>query len=204
MFQLFGGAEKPAVRVKSSPADDDRIADVGAEDRDDAALRLERELAVLLARKPLHRTHIAGRDVDEDDGETPLVPVTGEEHASTHDGSTATRPDSGPEAHSAATGTPPADGATLQTETDTAQRWMKSTRKNRRSALFRKSASVAITFVVTAFIISIVAVILFGLPDGVKQFTAAGDRTALITTRKVGTVPVKANIAPARLQWVSK
>lgn len=207
-FQSFGSVEKTAARAKRlPPVDDAPASDGAAKAADEAALRLERELAVVLSRKPQHHTLYTAPCTGEDDGETPLIHAS-EGNAAAYGERTrsaGTVSSNGLSPASAETLTPPADCNTqhisaTSSEPGTQERWMKSTRIHRRSALFRKSASVAVTFTVTTFIVLMVAVILFGLPNGARKFTAAGDRAALIKTRTVGTVPVQANTSTGRMR----
>ncbi|MBU2582959.1 MAG: hypothetical protein KJ622_14710 [Alphaproteobacteria bacterium] len=205
MFQVFGSGEKSAARNEPSPsAVNESLLGEHTEAGDEVSLRLERELAVVLARKPKHRWIAADALADDSDDETPIVFDTAANSSSEQSDVNQAAQEESADDIAPASNPPPQKIVSTSHHGGTAERWRKSTRINRRSHFFRKSASVAITFAVTAFIISIVAAILFGLPDGLRKLTSSNDRTALITTRSVGTIPVTAAPAPARMQWVSK
>ncbi|MBU1211763.1 MAG: hypothetical protein KJ587_10880 [Alphaproteobacteria bacterium] len=203
MFQIFATGTRSAGRHENSTRAIELVPIDAEADDDDASLRIEKELAVLLARKPKHRTKPAAADSRHDD-EAPLA-LMDEEVASTPGESdeAATPERIRKTAAEKVSGVEPA--SKVQThqpgESTTRDRWMKSTRRSRRSNLFRKTASVVITLVVTAFIISIVAAILFGLPDGFKDLLASNARTAAIA----GTIDAAVALEPVspRLRWVS-
>lgn len=204
MFQVFGNAAKPAERPeKSSHIGELASTDTQIDAPEDASFRLEKELAVLLARKPKHRKMPTAFAADHDD-EAPLLQADeGGDRPPVQVAETATRAKSGDDVVGEAPGLDSASSVETVTNADseTRDRWMKSTRRSRRSNLFRKTASVAITLAVTAFIISIVAAILFGLPDGFKNLIASNARTAAIAGKLDAAIP--AEPVPVRLRWVS-
>lgn len=162
----------------------------------DAEMRLERELAVILSRKPNQKRKAEPADdfVDE-------APYAGDDW------------DSEPQNYESATDEPAdlAEAYRLDGEVDgppvmhafppppdtppserSKEHWMRSTRRNRRSKFFRKTASFVITLVVTAFIVSLVAVILFGMPKGVGQLFSNPANIAVVGQIKD---------PPSRLEW---
>ena len=203
--ELVNGAKSAARGKKSSRKIEQASVSEDIGTADNAALRLERELAVLLARKPKHRKRPPIADSEDLDHEAPLLLDADEDN------------DDNPVRYKESLAAPNTTGTVAaeesevataenakpveKTESETCTRWMQSTRRSRRSNLFRKTASVAITFAVTAFIISVVAIILFGLPNGFKEMIASNDRTAAITS-KVGPTEI-AKPAPVRMRWVS-
>ncbi|KUO58176.1 MAG: hypothetical protein APF80_12005 [Alphaproteobacteria bacterium BRH_c36] len=200
MFQIFATGTRSAGRRENlSRAIELVPIDAETDVDEDTSLRIEKELAVLLARKPRHRKKTAATDAGHDD-EAPLA-LTGNDVDSTPAKSDeAAAPPSARKA--AARKVSDVEFATVNSgDSSTRDRWMKSTRRSRRSNLFRKTASVVITFTVTAFIISIVAAILFGLPKGFKDLLASNARTATIAG-KVDAAVTPEPVSP-RMRWVS-
>lgn len=203
MLQVFSNRTKPAVGLDRSSRDTSAdAASSGTDQSNDAALRLERELAVLLARKPKHRESSPGADLDPHDDEASLLPADEQGQSGvleSHEPDAAETSDS--EVAQTETGATTSDAPVEMRVAETRNRWMKSTQRSRRSSMFRKTASVAITFAVTTFIISVVAVILFGMPNGFKKLIALNDRTAAMTSKAVPTMAV--DRATGRMRWVS-
>ncbi len=189
------------------------LVEIGEDDtRDEAALRLERELAVVLARKPKHRA-AAKPSTPAIEDDAPFIAATEPEGVSR-----AGRAESAPDP-----AMPAAMDARLSSEVATSevtlrpaaspeeaqQRWMQSSRRKRRSLVMRKTASFVITLCVTAFIVSLTAVFLFGLPEDLAGFTAKPSPAELERTTFTG-MPHKLKAdagdptsAPVRLRWVA-
>lgn len=176
---------------KKSPNDAAAGAAAGSESNvakgagaDEASVRLERELAVLLARRPKHHpasVEDVGAVDDEvpfDFGETP-EPASRSPNPPNH-----AMDDAPPDLR------PPVEAAG-----DTHTRWLKTTRRKRRSKALLKAASFAITLVVTAFIVSLVAVMLFGLPAPLKEFGSLGGTNAVAETGPAGLKPAASAVA---------
>lgn len=83
----------------------------------------------------------------------------------------------------------------------TRERWMKTTRRIRRAQVFRKTGSMVISLFVTSFIIVVVAVILFGLPDSIDKLRAASAAANDLIVGDIGEAALDEPI-PIRLQWV--
>lgn len=164
-------------------------------------VRLERELAALMSRQPKQSPQPLAVPRQPYDSETPLIlnALTDE-----FDDGRAYFGDDGHEgcAQEVQQAVRPRfeSSSPAVNRTKTRDRWLRSTRRNRRSTMFRKTASFAITLLVTAFIISIVAMILFGFPDGIKRLRTAG---ASNPTLAVGGVATVSETAPVRLRRVA-
>ncbi len=205
MLQFFGNDAKgkPSRKKSSRRIKQDAVSE-RVDSSEDASLRLEKELAVLLARKPKHRISTQIADSEDHDDEASLLPAddsgffdaVGEAEETVEIDIPETALGNETRTDAVASSEP-----SKMSDSETRERWMRSSWRSRRSNLFRKTASVAITFAVTTFIISIVAVILFGMPDGFKKLIATNDRTAAISSNVSPTNT--ADHAPVRMRWVS-
>jgi hypothetical protein len=83
----------------------------------------------------------------------------------------------------------------------TRNRWMKTTRRIRRAQVFRKTGSMVISLLVTSFIIVVVAIMLFGLPDSIDKLRAASAAANALIVGDIGEAAHDEPI-PIRLQWV--
>ncbi len=179
-------------------------------------LQLERDLAVILARQPKPGSdHQTFEDFIDDE----LAFIGSEDLSDTAE-------------ENGAHETPDIDAVPAQTEThldetligvqarapklsptETRERWLKSSKRSRRSIMFRTAASFAITIFVTAFIVSIVAAILFGLPEGFEKLNLSAKKatTEIATTATAETMApddgAQASnedaLPPPRLRWIS-
>ncbi|MCH9808585.1 MAG: hypothetical protein K0U74_12715 [Alphaproteobacteria bacterium] len=215
ILDIFKGNSRKKAKPPPLPGEDETGLAADGADVSKTELRLERELAVLLARNPKHSPpkQAAPDDYDIDEplhlSETAKTEVVGITPA--------------PHAHGAETRASPLPDESTPPTTATRNRglgprpetpWIKSAGRSHRASFVRKAASVAITLLVTGFIISIVAVILFGMPSGFNPPKAFADRTATLTPASAkphGPATMKAPTTartprqppPPRLQWVT-
>lgn len=217
MQMLAGGGESVSRRKTAQRKPRQAPIETDGNAADELALRLEKELAIVLSRRPKHHNKTLTAS-DLHDSEEPLLLDGAEElyvyansatseEASTGDDSVAENPaitkaganTTASERHERVAAKP------AQGETATHSQWVKSTRRSRRTNMFRKTASVAITLTVTTFIISVVAVILFGLPNKLKRNFALQDSAAIVgSTAPSLAIKTKAvQTEPVRSRWVS-
>ena len=183
-----------------------------------AELQLERDLAIVLARRPKATSdHQNFEDLVDDE----IAFIGSEELSDTaleagsledEDANAEPAPSQGPAHLDETLVGVQARGQKLSPK-ETRDRWLKSSKRSRRSVMFRTAASFAITIFVTAFIVSIVAAILFGLPEGLDKFnlSTANATTEIATTATSETaapteVAVESSdegLPPPRLQWIS-
>lgn len=205
IFQVFNRSNRDAGKSPAISAREIEQEITGNETLD-IEMRLERELAVLLARQPKHRVQNSSAADDFDD-ETPLfVPppddiqdtdiLAGDDNRdlSVAD-DRAADPELQPNEPARTGGLGPYAKAP----------WLKSAGRSQRSIFVRQAASIAITVLVTGFIVAVVAVILFGMPTGMSSPKTFADRTATLV-KPSSTAAATASstaISPARLQWVS-
>lgn len=196
-----------------------------------AEMQLERDLAVALARQP-KPTRSADYELYEEEDEIAFIgadqlPDEACQHTrKSRAGLPASKASEDiREPNQIASEENPSDIGEVESPTQTRERWLKSTKRSRRSMMFRKAASFAITLAVTIFIVSVAAVILFGLPAGfdkLRTATTSAKTASAVETRAVPTMAIKTNSnaathrpvktaasattdtqPPPRLQWLS-
>jgi hypothetical protein len=189
-------------RSEERAADNSSSASItSASNEDEATLRLERELAIVLGRRPRHQDQ---NDPASGDDELPLQDA---QTAADHSDDVAQPADNVDIAETA--GAEPEPTAAGQSEVGrrpqsgitTRERWLKSLKRTSRSKLMGVAASFAITLLVTAFILSLVAVFLFGLPTGLSGIrSASGNEPA----GRIEEAAKKTEPAPvaARSSWI--
>lgn len=187
-----------------------------------AELQLERDLAVVLARPPKFKPLSEDEEASgEDEDEMAFLGAEDWSELADHCDATGAATPEGCENNSV-TETAAQDETAPENErpraaklspSETRERWLKSTKRSRRSMLFRTAASFAITIVVTAFIVSVVAAILFGLPEGFDKLrvSASNSTTAVAQSANAepsaSAQPTKTSsddaVPPPRMQWIS-
>jgi hypothetical protein len=189
-------------RSEEREADSSRSASItSASNEDEATLRLERELAIVLGRRPRHQDQ---NDSASGDDELPLQDaqaVAGQSgdvaQPADNVGTTET---AGAEPEPTAAGQSEG-GRQPQPGITTRERWLRSLKRASRLKLMGVAASFAITLLVIAFILALVAVFLFGLPTGMGgNRSASGDKPA----GRIEEAAKKTEPAPvaARSSWI--
>ena len=146
---------------------------------DETRRRLEFELAVVLARQPKHQ---GSPDPIDGNGNGPLeVPESARVTRGARGGALDTAIGDEPMVPEAGTDVTAGDqvGAPSLSGEARRKRWLRSTRRTTDAWSMGTVASFAITLLVTAFILSLVAVSLFGVPTSISgQDGAPGDTSA--------------------------
>ncbi len=217
MFQFFNSSGKRKSAPVAPPIDvlnaqpDEAVTD-------SVELRLERELAVILARQPKHLSRQTSLENDFDADEPLGLPITEPDEIEAVDENSEVAAASRFQPSEAEEPAGRHDAVREAGLGGTATPWIKSAKRSRRTTMFRQASSVAITLLVTGFIISTVAVILFGMPAGFSAPKVFADRTAELSTAKPAIHKVRSAArrakpatsqaaspaeTPARLKWVS-
>lgn len=167
---------------------------------DETRRRLEFELAIVLARQPKHQSSL---DPEDSSGKGPMkesgsAPDVYGAHSGTSDTAF------GDELTTAQAGADMADGdqdgAPSQSVATRRQRWLKSARRTTRTRSMATVASFAITLLVTVFILSLVAVFLFGLPASLSHIDGATGATSARQTSH-SAKRAEPNPVAARSSW---
>lgn len=205
ILQIFNRSDREPGRTPANAAHeiDDEIT---GNETLDTEIRLERELAVLLARQPKHRAKLTSTADDFDDEAPLFVPPLDDIQNTDILAGDDDRDLSVADERAAGHGIQPNEPARTGGLGPYAKApWLKSAGRPQRSIFVRQAASIAITVLVTGFIVAVVAVILFGMPTGMSSPKTFADRTATLV-KPSSTAAATASstaISPARLQWVS-